>query len=202
MTPERLSARLLRMSGACCGPTVTLRELLPGLGRGDHALVTLLVAVCFMHPFPMPGLSVALAAAALVAGARMALGRGVWMPRAFAERPLPARAPGKLFALAARLAARTEGLIRPRAAWLTARPWSGAANGAAIAACGLMLLIPLPPPTNLPPAFALLLLSLGVLESDGVLVALGYLATALSAAFFVAVFALGWAGVSALVAGL
>ena len=64
-----------------------------------------------------------------------------------------------------------------------------------------MLMIPLPPPTNMPPAASLLLLSLGVLESDALVLALGYGATATSASFFTWIACLGWAGARAL-AGL
>jgi hypothetical protein len=190
------------MSAACGGETVTLRALLPDLGARDHALVSLLVALCFMHPVPMPGLSWALAALAAFAGTRMARGRALRLPRRLADRPMPARFPGKLLGLAARLFARTESLIKPRAAWLTGASWAPAATGAAIAACGAMLLVPLPPPTNFPPAIALLLLSLGVLESDGLFLVLGYLAALGSAVIFGCLLTLGWAGMRTLVARL
>src|SRR5262249_10637516 len=130
MSTERLSTRLARMRDACSGETVTLRALLPGLEGGDHALVTLLVGLCFVPPVPMPGLSWALAAVVAVAGARMAAGLPVWLPRSLAERPLPARFPRKVLEGASRLFARTERLIRPRGSWLTGR----AVVGAAIAA--------------------------------------------------------------------
>ena len=80
-------------------------------------------------------------------------------------------------------------------------PWAARAHGAAIALCGAMLMIPLPPPTNMPPAASLLLLSLGVLESDALVLALGYGATAASASFFTWIACLGWSGARAL-AGL
>jgi len=199
---ERLSARLARMSDACAGETVTLRALLPGLGGGDHALVALLVAVCFMHPVPMPGISWGLAALALTAGWRMARRRPMWLPRSLADRPIPTRVPRALFSGASRFFARTERLFRPRGAWLAASRWTPAAAGAAIAACGLLLLVPLPPPTNYPPAIALLFLSLGILESDGLLLGLGYAGTLGSAVLLTGLVAASWAGVRAVVARL
>lgn len=202
MSRPRLSERLAVMAGACSGQTVTLRALLPGLDGGDHALVALLVSLCFMHPLPMPGISWALAGLALGAGWRMARGRPMWLPKKLADRPMPARVPRALLGAAARFFARTERLLKPRAPWLAQARWTRAAAGAAIAACGLLLLVPLPPPTNYPPALALLLLSLGLLESDGVFLGLGYAATLGSVALIGAAAVAGWAGVRLAVAGL
>lgn len=202
METERLSARLTRMTDACSAQTVTLRALLPGLGGGDHALVALLVGLCFMHPLPMPGISWGLAALAIVAGWRMARGLPMWLPASVAERPFPARAPRKLLSLAARLFARTETLIRPRGRLLTKGAWARVAAGAAIAFCGVQLLAPLPPPTNYPPAIALLLLALGVLESDGLFLVCGYAAALGSAALLTMLLTAGWAGLRAAIAAL
>ena len=49
-----------------------------------------------------------------------------------------------------------------------------------------------------PPAGAMLLVCLGVLESDGLVLLAGYFATALSAAFFIAIACLGMTGLRAL----
>ena len=201
MASERLSERFSRMSGSCSGTHVTLRQLLPKLGEGDHALVTLLVAICFMHPFPMPGVSWGLAAMTLAAGYRLAGRKGLWLPASVLDRPLPARPPRVLFGWASSAAKRAESFIKPRAVWLVDHAGSPILHGLAIGACGAMLLIPIPPPTNYPPAISLLLLSVGILEKDAILLVLGYLATVASTAFFAALVLLGWGGLRA-VAGL
>jgi hypothetical protein len=200
METERLSARLARMAAACGGDAVTLRALLPNLGGGDHALVALLVGLCFMHPLPMPGISWGLAALVVAAGWRMARGLPVWLPASLAERPIPARVPRALFSRAARLFAKSEGFIRPRGRWLTSGAGSRALAGGAIAFCGVQLLAPLPPPTNYPPAIALLFLSLGVLESDGLFLVCGYAASAASAVLLGVLLSTGFAGARALLA--
>lgn len=186
------------MRSVCGGARVTLRQLLPGLGSGDHGLLLLLIAVCFMHPFPMPGLSWILGVMVVVAGVRMMRGEGVWIPAAAVDKPVPAKPLAKLFGWAAALFAKTEGLIRPRGRWLASHPWAFRAAGAATFFCGIMLLVPIPPPTNYPPATALLLLSLGLLESDLLFLALGHLATLASVAFFLTVGFLGASGLHSL----
>jgi hypothetical protein len=195
---ERLSDRLTRMSQACGGDTVTLRSLLHKPAPRDHALVALFVALCSLPPIPMPGLSIVFALVAMTAGGRMALGLEPWLPSRLLDRPLPARPPGRLLAWAAGALRRAAPLIRPRGDWASSRPWAWRAHGAAIAACGAMLLIPLPPPTNIPPAGSMLLLCLGVLEGDGLVLGLGYLAAALTAALFTAVACLGVSGLRSL----
>ena len=190
------------MAAACGGETVTLRALLADLGAGDHALLTLLIGLCFMHPLPMPGISWGLAAVVVVGGWRMARGLPVWLPASLADRPIPTRIPRALFSRAAVLFGKTERLIRPRGQRLLSGAGARAAAGCAIAFCGVQLLAPLPPPTNYPPAIALLLLSLGVLESDGVFLVCGYAAALGSAALLTALLSAGWAGLRAAIAAL
>lgn len=61
--------------------------------------------------------------------------------------------------------------------------WPGAMNliGVGIASGGLLLLLPLPIPfSNTVPAWAVVLLTAGMMERDGVLVLLGHLLTLVS----------------------
>jgi hypothetical protein len=195
---ERLSGEFRRLAAVCAAGRPTFRTLLRLTGPRDHALVTLLLGACFMHPIPMPGLSWILGVIITIAGTRMALDLGPWIPARFLDRPLPARALETVFAAAARAAARIERLVHPRGRSHVSHPWARAATGAAAAACGLLILVPLPPPTNFPPATALILLSLGYLEEDAAVWWLGWFFFALNIAFFAAIAVLGWSGVKAL----
>lgn len=197
-TPPRLSEQLLLLAERCAGERVTFRTLLPGLDSRDHALLTLFLALCFMHPFPIPGLSQILGLLIVIAGARMTQGLGPWIPERWLDHGLPGKALGKVLGFSGRQLKRVEVLIRPRGRFLTSHPWVRRLNGAAIVACGLLILLPLPPPTNFPPATALLLLSIGVLEDDAVLLGLGYAVLLATTVFFGALFVLGMAGVKSL----
>src|SRR4051812_4566994 len=114
MKPERLSSRLERMSRVCVAEKITLRQLLRELGLADHAFVTLVMAVCFMHPIPMPGLSWGLAGIILIAGLRLARGQGLWLPSRLIDKPIRSDVPAKVFRAAAGVLRRCEGLIKPR----------------------------------------------------------------------------------------
>jgi len=196
--PQRLSAELERLSAACREETVTLGGLLPGIAPRDQALLTAVLSVGFCHPIPLPGLSTVFGFIIVVAGVRMALGLGPWVPRRWRGRPLPARRLQKVFSAGASLMRKCERVIRPRGRWLSAHPWTQRANGGAIALCGLLLAVLGPPGTNFAPAAAILLLSIGMLESDLLFLAAGYAAVVLNILFFGALAWLGWGGIKAL----
>lgn len=197
---ERLSGEFRRLAAVCAGGSPTFRTLLPLMSPRDHALLTLFLAACFMHPVPMPGISWVLGALIAIAGSRMAAGKDPWIPKRWIDRPLPARALERIFSGSASVATRLEKFVRPRGRGVVGHAWARIATGAAMAACGVLIVVPLPPPTNFPPATALLLLSLGVLEEDGVVWGIGWLFFALNLAFFAAIFFLGWSGVKSLLA--
>lgn len=196
----RLSAELLGLSARCGQETVTLRLLLPGLTPRDHGLCTLFISLCFLHPFPMVGISTILGAVIMIAGGRMAWGLGPWIPKRFLDRPLPGRLLAKVLSLAAQAMSKLERLTRPRGLIFARHAWVWRLNGMAVAACGLLIALPLPPPTNFPPALALLLLSIGILEEDSLFLGLGYLAFVLNVLLFGAIAVLGVSGVRALLA--
>jgi hypothetical protein len=193
-----LSVELERLAAACRERSVTLGELLPGIAPRDHALLTAVLSVGFCHPIPLPGLSTLCGLIIAVAGGRMALGLGPWVPQRWRARPLPGPRLEKIFAFGARLMRKFERVIKPRGRWLSNHPWTQRASGVAIALCGLLLAVPAPPGTALPPAAAILLISVGTLEADLLFLAAGYAALAFNIAFFSGLAMLGWGGVKAL----
>jgi hypothetical protein len=194
----RLSAELDRLCAVCREKSPTLGQLLPGIAPRDQALLTAVLSVCFCHPIPLPGLSTLCGLIITVAGGRMALGKGPWIPQRWHGRPLPGPRLAKVFAGGAALMRRCEKVIGPRGLWLSDQPWTQRLNGGAIAFCGLLLAAPAPPGTAMPPAVAILLLSIGTLERDLLFLAAGYAALALNIAFFGAIALLGWSGVKSL----
>lgn len=196
--PPRLSSEFDRLATACRAGGVTLRALVPKQDARAHALVTVLFSVCFLHPIPMPGVSMVFGTIIAIAGLRMAARRGLWVPERWLDRPLPAAALAVVFSAGRRVALKLESVIKPRWAWLASHEHAVRFHGAAVAVCGFLLLIPLPPPTNFPPAAAALILAVGVLERDALVLAAGYLAFLLNLAFFGAIAVLGWQGAAAL----
>lgn len=191
---KRVSGEFRRLAAVCAAGHPTFRTLLRLTSTRDQALVALLLAACFMHPVPMPGLSWILASIIAVAGTRLALGLGPWIPKRWLDRPLPARPFELMFSAAARAAEAIEHLFCRRGRGHVTHPWARAATGAAIALSGLLILVPLPPPTNFPPATAVLVLSLGYLEENALVWWLGWVFFLLNIAFFAAIAVLGWSG--------
>ena len=130
----------------------------------------------------------------------MALRRGIWFPEKWMNRPLPTRVLRKVFQSAEKWMKRAERWIKPRGAFLT-HPSIRTLNGLAIAFCGFLLALPLPPGTNFPPALAIVLLAAGTLEEDGLFLLLGYLAVAMNFVFFTLLPILGLQGIRAMGGG-
>jgi hypothetical protein len=91
-----------------------------------------------------------------------------------------------------------EKVVRPRLGFLLAGPGMGMMIGLAIAISGLFLSLPIPPPfplTNTIPGFAIIFLSLGLMERDGGLILCGYALTSIAAIYVTVIGFLGKAGV-------
>lgn len=195
MTPPalpRLSEEFVRLGELCAGETVTFRVLAGEMRPRDHALLSLLLCAAFMHPVPMLGLSVPLGSMILIAGTRMALGKGVWVPERWIDKPLRAGLFRAVFGAFARILRSVEFLVRPRGKALAAHPWVRRANGLGLALVGALIMTPLPPPTNFPPALAGFLLSAGVLEDDLAVLVLAWVCLALNAVLFGAIAVYGF----------
>jgi hypothetical protein len=181
---EGLAAEFRRLAEFCRMPGTTFRTLVDELATRGHAFLSLVLSLLFFVPVVIPGLSVVAGAVILIAGLRMASGRPVWLPRRLLLRPVRGETMARLFERAERLARKMERIIRPRGRFMARNPTLHRFNGIVIALGGFLLLLPLPPGTNPPPAFGVALVSIGVLEQDGLFVASGYAVLALLALLF------------------
>jgi len=77
-----------------------------------------------------------------------------------------------------------EVMLKPRLLWLTASPLLVQVHAFIILVAAVVLLLPLPPGTNFPPALCIVIMAGGLLERDGRFILGGYLAFALNSAFF------------------
>lgn len=195
--PPRPSEEFQRLADLCAGESVTFKVLMGEMRPRDHALLTLVLSAAFLHPVPTMGLSVPLGLVIVSAGVRMALGKGPWVPARWRERPMPARFFRTVFRAFAAVMRPVERLIRPRGKGFAALTWVRRANGVGLALAGSLIIIPLPPPTNFPPALAGFVLSAGVLEDDLLFIGLGWGLLALNALLFGAIAVYGLDGVVA-----
>jgi hypothetical protein len=146
----------------------------------------LLLALPFITPIPLPGLSVPFGLAIALIALRLSLGQRPLLPKSLQRRELPAGFIGKVFTFAEKVLRFLEKFLRPRLTVLTDTPLLQQLHAVLMLVAALSLLLPLPIPfTNSFPAWAILLLAAGLLERDGVFILAGYVVFAAGVLYFV-----------------
>lgn len=180
-----VSQSLGELAAALPEEGLTLHELLERIGEQGLLLVSILLSVPFLLPW-LPGTSTPFGILIVLIGLGIMLDRVPWLPKFLTRRRLPAATLARVLRGGARVFARIERVLRPRLLLLTDRATVNRVNGAALALSGVLLAAPLPIPlTNTFPAWAVLFLAAGMLERDGYMLVAGYLALAVSLAYFV-----------------
>lgn len=183
---SKLSAELRRLRHKVGERVVTLGELNDTLGLRAHLVLTVLLALPFITPIPLPFVSTPFGLAIAGITLRVATGRPPRLSDKLRARPLPPGFVGKLLAVAAGLLGFLERRMRPRLAELVEPPALRRLHAITMTIAAGVLLLPLfVPLSNAFPALCILLIAAGLLERDGLAVIAGYLALALGAAYLV-----------------
>jgi hypothetical protein len=172
---SQLSTDLEILQARVKGKSLTFAELKQALkGRGSAMLLILLaLPFCFL---PIPGLSTPFGIAICLIGACLLIGREPWLPRFIMHRRLSPTRLTQLLTGAVKIARQLEKFVRPRLPFLHTGPGMLQLIGLAIVIAGLGLMLPLPIPfSNHLPAWAVVLLAIGMMEKDGLCVLLGHL---------------------------
>ena len=184
--PEvRMSAALSAAEAAVRDPAVSLRELLAMLGEQGLLVFCGILAAPFLLPITVPGMSTVLGLPMLLIGFAVMLSRVPWLPERLLNRSLPAPTVRGVLAKVRGWAERFEHLVRPRLLGLTGSVLINAVNGVLVLVAVVLLMAPIPlvPFVNSLPALAIILLCFGMAERDGVVIAIGYAVTVISAAY-------------------
>ena len=181
----RFSTELQDLAQQFADRPARLAELLAATrGRGFDVLL-LLIALPFLTPIPLPGLSTPFGFVLMIIGARLALGRRPWLPEKLLRRELPARFIARVLVAASHAVRWLEVLLRPRLDFLHEQRVYRRVAGALIMLSGLLLLLPLPIPlTNSLPALTVVLLAAGAMERDGLFFLAGCATFTVSLAYF------------------
>ena len=156
---------------------ISIGDLLTALGDRAVAALLFVFAVPNIVPTP-PGASTILGAPLLILAVQLTFGRRPWLP-AVVRRQSMSRVDYQ--SLAARITPwleRAERLLRPRWSFLALPPMEYLI-GLVCLLLAIVLVLPIPL-GNIPPAIAISLMALGILERDGLWVLAGLLAAATS----------------------
>lgn len=174
--PRSLLDALLTLANDPSRERIHVSDLVSALGERAVGAFILLFALPNVLPVP-PGTSFVLGAPLLCFTAQAALGNRPWVPDALARRSMPR---AKFAAVLNRIVpwlGLVDGLLRPRLQGLV-QPACARLIGALCVLLALIVFLPIPL-GNIPPAVAISMLALGILERDGLWV-LGGIAIALA----------------------
>jgi hypothetical protein len=198
---ERISDALRRLLREAAGRPLMIREMVEILhGRGLQ-FVVILLCLPFLAPVTVPGISIPFGLAIALCGLRIAFGHRPWLPAFILDRRISYPVLERMVHFGCTVYEKVEKVIRPRLEFLLTGPGMGMMIGSAIALSGVFLSLPIPPPfplTNTIPGFAIICLSLGLMERDGGLIVCGYLLTFIAAIYVTLIGLLGKAGVDQL----
>jgi len=184
--PEvRISAALAAAQAALRDPEVTLRELFALLGEQGLLIFCGVLAAPFLLPITIPTMSTVFGIPMILIGFAVMVSRVPWLPARLLDYRMQTPTVRQVLSKVRGWALRFEHLVRPRLLMLTGGPTINVVNGGLIIMSVLLLMAPLPlvPFVNTLPALAVILLCFGMAERDGVVIALGYFVTLVSAAY-------------------
>jgi hypothetical protein len=163
---------------------LTLGDVIAETSERGFSLVIALLVLPFLIPTP-PGLSTPLGVACLLMSAQMALGRRTpWLPKKIASIQFPKWFASTLLQNLQRVTKILEKITRPRFERVADNHLTWRLNGICLTILAILLMSPYPPATNPIPAIGMLLLAVATIESDGILMCIGYVATVLNILFF------------------
>jgi hypothetical protein len=179
---SRFATDVDRLLVAADGRALPLARAVALLDDRGAPMAVFLLTLPFVMPLPTLGLALPVGAFLAAWGLRLAAGRPAVLPARLERLSVGyrclerlARASGSVRRVAGRA-------FRPRLPWMVHGPMR-IALGLSLAAAALVMALPLPlPASNFFPAVAILMLSLGLVEGDGLLVALGHVVTTAVAA--------------------
>ncbi|MFC5707036.1 exopolysaccharide biosynthesis protein [Aeromonas eucrenophila] len=173
---NKLSDTLRATAHAIEESHISLRDMLSLVGEQGMLLFCVLLTVPFLLPVSIPGVSTPFGLLILFIGVGITLNRVPWLPTILMERRFAADQLKPTLHKGADLLARIDRFIRPRLLPLTGSTLINRCNGLLIMLAALLLMLPLGaiPFTNAMPAWAILLLAIGMLQRDGLFVAGGY----------------------------
>jgi hypothetical protein len=181
--PSKFSQELKVLLEQLAHQPLTLSHLLGETAERGFSIVIGLLVLPFLLPMP-PGFTTVLGSACLLLSLQMTLGRrSPWLPQRVAEFQFPSPLAQQILSHLKRFTRLTERFVRPRLIPLADSRYVWQINGACMSWLTLLLMSPIPM-TNPIPTVGILIFVVATLEADGLMMCVGYAATAIITGFF------------------
>ncbi len=171
---------------------VTIAEILDALDNRAFGLATLLFAIPSVIPMP-PGVPTVVGIALLIVSLQMVIGRQeLWLPKILSKQGFSRKSLVSGFEKIKPQLEFIEKFAKPRLLVLTGKA-ATVVIGVIILIMAIILILPLPPGGNFPPALACAVLGMGLVERDGIIVLIGMVVTVAAsvAAYFLLILLIG-----------
>lgn len=172
---------------------VTLSMVLELLGKESFLILSAFLTLPFLAPVSLPGVSTVFGAIILLIGISLVLNRPPWLPERFMTHVLPTDKLRICLAQGLIWIQRLEKISHRRMCRLCHGNLMSRISGLAVVLSSLLLMAPLAfiPFSNTFPALSILLLSIGVLQQDGMFILLGYLFLIITSCYFAMIALMG-----------
>jgi hypothetical protein len=170
--------------------SLTLNYLIEKTDKRGLFLVLILLALPFVTPLAIPGLSNILGLVLMFLSLRLALQYPPYLPKFIGERSMSQEKMRLALKASIKLLRFLEKLIRPRRTdWLT---WKTAqiANALLLTLLAFLLALPIPPIiplTNILPGYSIIFLAASMMEEDGLMIWGAYFLSLVTLAYFASV---------------
>lgn len=197
--PPTLSDDLRSVLARAAGGPMTVAGIVDVLKDRGFNILIIFMALPFCQPVTPPGMSTPFGLVMLLLGLRIALRQPPWLPARLMQVEVGFATLQKVIQIGLKVAGWLEKLVHPRLGGLVRPALMQRVNGLAIVISAAVFMLPLPIPlSNTFPAWAILLVALGMIEEDGAAVIAGYLVSLVGMVYIGGVFWLGAEGLSRL----
>ena len=167
----------------------TVEQICAGLGTSSFGVSLLAFSIPEVVPIPIPGISAIVALPTAVVSAQMIAGqKELRLPKWVLRRKVPRKALAAAIHAVLPALKRLEKGAKPRGTWVSSA-LTQRLLGIFIFVLALFIALPIPA-TNMPPAIAIFVTSLGMVERDGLLISVGVL-IGLASMVLIGAFAIG-----------
>ncbi len=152
----------------------TVEKISESLGATSFGASLLVFSIPEVLPLPIPGMSAIVTVPTAIISWQMIAGyKEIRLPKWLLKRKVPRKAVAGAIKSILPFLERAERATKPRARWMSS-PLAKRLIGVFIFLMALLIALPIPV-TNIPPAIAIFVMSLGMIERDGLMIAIGVL---------------------------